>query len=190
MTAQEEEQKLSKESINDDYDSPWKEAVEQYFPEFMAFYFPVANAEIDWSIAHIFLDQELQAVVHDAELGKRFVDKLVRVSLLNGDENWIYLHLEVQGSKQAEFAERMFVYNYRLYDRYRRPIASMAVLADKHIHWKPTSYGYEVLGCKHSLEFPVAKLTDYSDKLEKLLLLDNAFALITAAHILTQQTRK
>jgi hypothetical protein len=34
----------------------------------------------------------------------------------------------------TEFAERMFVYNYRLYDRYRRPIASMAVLADEHKH--------------------------------------------------------
>ena len=24
----------------DDYDSPWKDAVEHYFPEFIAFYFP------------------------------------------------------------------------------------------------------------------------------------------------------
>jgi hypothetical protein len=23
-----------------DYDSPWKEALERYFPEFMAFFFP------------------------------------------------------------------------------------------------------------------------------------------------------
>jgi hypothetical protein len=28
------------EILNDDYDSPWKEAVERYLPEFMAFYFP------------------------------------------------------------------------------------------------------------------------------------------------------
>jgi hypothetical protein len=84
----------------------------------------------------------------------------------------------------------MFVYNYRLYDRYRRPIASMAVLADKHERWKPASYGFEVLGCKHTLEFAVAKLTDYLDKAGELLASDNAFALITAAHILTQQTRK
>jgi hypothetical protein len=66
----------------------------------------------------------------------------------------------------------------------------MAVLADEHEQWKPTSYGFEVLGCKHTLEFPVAKLTDYHDKVDKLLAADNAFALITAAHILTQQTRK
>jgi Domain of unknown function (DUF4351) len=33
-------------------------------------------------------------------------------------------------------------------------------------------------------------LTDYHDKVDELLASDNAFALITAAHILTQQTRK
>jgi len=175
---------------NDHYDSPWKEAIEHYFPEFMMFYFPDAYAVIDWSKEHVFLDQELRAVVQDAELGTRFVDKLVRVTELSGEESWIYIHVEVQGTRQAEFAQRMFVYNYRIFDRYKKPVASLAVLADEHKHWKPTSYGYNVLGCRHTLEFPVAKLTDYDEKLDELLASENAFGLITAAHILTRQTRK
>jgi hypothetical protein len=154
---------------NDHYDSPWKSAIEHYFPEFMVFYFPDAHAAIDWSKGHVFLDQELRALVQDAELGTRYVDRLVRVNLLNGDEKWIYIHIEVQGTKQAEFAKRMFVYNYRIYDRYDRPVASLAVLADQHKHWKPISYGFSVLGCKLTLEFPVAKLTDYENKLDELL---------------------
>ena len=174
----------------DHYDSPWKEAIEHYFPEFMMFYFPDAYAVIDWSKEHVFLDQELRAVVQDAELGTRFVDKLVRVTELSGEESWIYIHVEVQGTRQAEFAQRMFVYNYRIFDRYKKPVASLAVLADEHRQWKPTSYGYNVLGCSHTLEFPVAKLTDYDEKLDELLASDNAFELITAAHILTRQTRK
>ncbi len=84
----------------------------------------------------------------------------------------------------------MFVYNYRIYDRYKRPVASFAVLADEHKRWKPSTYGFSLLGCKHTLEFPVAKLTDYEDKLDELLASENAFGLITAAHILTQQTRR
>jgi len=143
-----------------------------------------------WSKEYVFLDQELRAVVQDAELGKRFVDKLVRVNVLNGEEKWIYIHVEVQGTKQAEFAKRIFVYNYRIFDRYDRPVASLAVLADTHKNWKPTSYGFTVLGCKLSLEFPVAKLTDYKERLDELLESDNAFGWITAAHILTQKTRK
>ena len=129
-------------------------------------------------------------VVQDAELGTRFVERLVRVQVLNGGESWIFIHVEVQGTKQAEFAKRMFVYNYRIFDRYEKPVASLAVLADEHKQWKPSSYGFAVLGCRHTLEFPVAKLTDYEDKLDELLVSDNAFGLITAAHILTQQTRK
>ncbi len=176
------------EDLNDEYDSPWKEALEHYLPEFMAFYFPDACAKIDWSNEPVFLDQELRAIVQDAELGRRFVDKLVGVTLQGGDEGWVYIHIEVQGTRQAEFAERMFVYNYRLYDRYRRPVASMAVLADEHSNWRPDCFGFEVLGCKHNLMFPIAKLSDY--QVDELLKLDNAFALITAAHVLTQQTRK
>ncbi len=156
----------------------------------MAFYFPDAYAGIDWTKEHVFLDQELRAVVQDAELGTRFVDKLVRVTELSGTESWIYIHIEVQGTRQTEFAKRMFVYNYRIFDRYEKPVASLAVLADEHKQWKPTSYGYAVLGCKHTLEFPIAKLTDYDEKLDELLASENAFALITAAHILTRQTRK
>ncbi len=66
----------------------------------------------------------------------------------------------------------------------------MAVLADTHKQWKPTSYGFTVLGCKLSLEFPVAKLTDYEERLDDLLESDNVFGWITAAHILTQKTKK
>ena len=175
---------------NDHYDSPWKDAIEHYFPEFIEFYFPDAYAGIDWSKEYVFLDQELRAVVQDAELGTRIVDKLVRVTEISGTETWVYIHVEVQGTKQAEFAKRMFVYNYRIFDKYEKPVASLAVLADDHKQWKPTFYGYALLGCKHTLEFPVAKLTDYEDQLDDLLVSENAFGLITAAHILTRQTRK
>ncbi len=177
------------ESAKDRYDSPWKEAIDQYFSEFISFYFPEAYDGIDWSKEHIFLDQELRAVVQDAELGTRFVDRLVRVTELCGDESWIYIHIEVQGTRQPEFAKRMFVYNNRLFDRYDRPVASLAVLADEHKMWKPSSYGFSVLGCRHTLEFPVAKLTDYEGHLDELLASENAFGWITAAHILTQKTR-
>jgi hypothetical protein len=63
----------------DEYDSPWKEALEQYLPAFFALFFPRAHAEIDWSRPPVFRDKELQQVVRDAALGRRLVDKLVQV---------------------------------------------------------------------------------------------------------------
>ena len=181
---------ITKETSTDDYDSPWKDAIDHYFSDFLAVYFPNAFKQIDWTKDYVFLDQELSAVVQDAELGKRYVDKLVRVTLLNGDEKWIYIHIEVQGKRQKQFAKRLFVYNYRIFDRYDRPVASLVVLADAYPNWKPCFYHYEVLGCQHRLDFPMAKLTDYHDKLNVLQHDDNPFAIITAAHILTQQTKK
>ncbi|WP_229262819.1 hypothetical protein [Duganella radicis] len=95
--------------MNDDYDTPWKEVVTRYFPEFMAFYFPDAHAAIDWSRPYDFLDQELAALSRDAALGKRLLDKLVRVHLHDGGEQWVLIHLEVQGFSDAGFAERIFL---------------------------------------------------------------------------------
>ena len=46
---------------HDEYDPPWKEAVDNYFPKFIAFYFPDAYVLIDWTEEPIFLDQELRA---------------------------------------------------------------------------------------------------------------------------------
>ncbi|MEK6737891.1 MAG: hypothetical protein AABY74_04415 [Planctomycetota bacterium] len=31
------------------YDSPWKQAIEAYFPDFMRFFFPGIYDEIDWN---------------------------------------------------------------------------------------------------------------------------------------------
>ncbi|HLA36370.1 MAG TPA: DUF4351 domain-containing protein [Rhodocyclaceae bacterium] len=174
----------------DDYDSPWKEALERYFPEFMAFYFPAAHASIDWRNGYLSRETELRQVVRDAELGKRFADALVQVTLDTGTPEWIYVHVEVQGQRQTQFAQRMFVYNYRLYDRFECPIASLAVLADDDEYWKPDHFAFDVLGCRHSLHFPVVKLTDYASKLESLPSEANPFALVTAAHLLTRQTRQ
>ena len=61
---------------NTEYDSPWKEIIQLYFEDFMLFFFPQVHQEIDWNKGFEFLDQELQQVVRDAELGKRLVDKL------------------------------------------------------------------------------------------------------------------
>ncbi len=174
---------------SDAYDTPWKDAITRYFPEFMAFYFPLAHAEIDWRQAHVFLDQELAQIVQDAELGKRLVDRLVQVSTRDGGEQWVYIHVEVQGQHDANFPERLFTYNYRLYDRYRRPVATLAVLADDGENWKPTHFGYRLFGCEMGIRFPTVKLLDYADQVEALLADTNPFALVTAAHLFTRKTK-
>jgi hypothetical protein len=174
---------------NDDYDTPWKEVVTHHFPEFMAFYFPAAHAAIDWSRPHTFLDQEFAALARDAELGKRLLDKLVSVHLLDGAQQWVLVHLEMQGWHDRDFAERIFVYNYRAYDRYRRAVASLALLTDGSQHWRPDAFGYRLLGSEMGIRFPVVKLVDFADRLEELESHPNPFALVTVAYLQARQTR-
>ena len=42
-----------------DYDSPWKEALDQFFPAFLAFFFPKVHGLVDWSRGYEALDQKL-----------------------------------------------------------------------------------------------------------------------------------
>jgi hypothetical protein len=81
--------------MTDDYDSPLKEILERYFRDFMAFFFPHAAAQIDWSRGYETLDKELAQVVLDAELDRRYADKLLKVCLIDGSEEWLLVHIEV-----------------------------------------------------------------------------------------------
>ena len=93
-------------SPRSDHDSPWKEALEGWFPEFLALLFPAVHADIDWSRGHRFLDKELQRIVRDAKTGRRYADKLVGVHRRDGRPAWVLVHVEVQGEPEAAFLER------------------------------------------------------------------------------------
>ncbi|HWE61006.1 MAG TPA: hypothetical protein VHB98_04785, partial [Chloroflexota bacterium] len=102
----------------DDYDSAWKEALGEYLGECLALLFPQVHAGIDWSRPYVFLDTELQQIVRDAALGRRHADRLVQVWLLDGENAWLLIHVEVQSQHETGFAKRMFVYYYRIFDDY------------------------------------------------------------------------
>lgn len=173
----------------DSYDSPWKDALKHFFPDFLAFFFPHAYADIDWRLGYEFLDKELQQIVRDAKLGRRYADTLARVWRQGGEEAWVLIHVEVQGQQQAAFAERMYVYNYRLYDRYRRQVASLAVLADEQPGWRPQEFGYELWGCRVGLTFPAVKLLDYGLRWSEIETSQNPFATVVMGHLKAQETR-
>ena len=175
---------------NTSFDSPWKEVVEIYLPEFIAFFFPEAYDAINWDRGFEFLDQELQQVARDAELGKRFVDKLVKVYLNDGQETWILLHIEIQSQYEQNFAERIYVYNYRIYDKYRRNVVSLVVLGDESENWRPTEFGSKLFGCEIQFTFPSVKLLDFAQVSESLADDVNPFAVVVLAHLTANETRK
>src|SRR5580692_2668469 len=129
-----------------DYDSPWKEALDRYFERCMSLFFPQAHADIDWTRGYEMLDKELQPIVRQSKQGRRYVDKLVKVWLVSGEERWLLIHVVVQTWKEDDFPRRMHVYNHRIFDRYDREVISLAILADDDPDWRPSQYGYSRWG--------------------------------------------
>jgi hypothetical protein len=173
-----------------DYDSPWKEALDKYFEAFLALLFPEVHRQIDWSRGYEVLDKEFQQVVRDADLGRRYVDKLVKVWTKDGGECWVLIHVEVQTTRDPEFPHRVYVYNYRVHDRYNRPVASLAVLADDDPDWRPTEYRSNLFGCEAGIRFPPVKLLDFAAHTAVLEASTNPFAPVVLAHLKAQETRR
>ena len=170
-------------------DTPWKQILESYFPQFMAFFFPEAYSQIDWMKGFEFLDGELQQISRESETGKKITDKLVKVYLRNGEEQWIVAHIEVQNQKEDNFGERVFVYFSRLRDKFQREVASFAVLGDTDPNWRPDSFARETLGFSLQVFFPIAKLVNYKKRREELEASDNPFAVVVQAHLAAQATK-
>lgn len=182
------------------YDSPWKVSVERLFPHFVEFFFPEIHALIDWSRRFKFLAQELQQISAGIEgelnkqarayaRGKRAplrVDLLVEVYFNDGHKGRILLHLEIQNERDPFFDERLFVYHYRIFDKTREPVITLALLTDFDAAWRPGKYVRELAGCSVEFNFPVRKLTDYND--EELAASRNPFAFIARAHLEARRT--
>jgi hypothetical protein len=171
-----------------DYDSPWKEALDAYFEAFLALLFPQVHAQIDWSRGYESLDKEFQQVVREAEVGRRYVDKLVKVWTKDGIERWVLIHVEVQTTRDAEFPSRMYTYNYRIFDRYNRPVASLAVLADDDPTWRPKEFRNSLFGCEAGIRFPSVKLLDFAAQEAELEASANPFAKVVLAHLKARET--
>jgi hypothetical protein len=172
-----------------DLDSPWKDVLRAYFPQAMQFFFPNTAALIDWNRPYEFLDKEFQTISRDAEVGRRYADQLVKVWLLEGTEVWLLVHLEIQSQRESGFAERVFVYNLRIFDLYRQIPVSLAILCDESLSWRPNSYVVNYPDTRHTFEFGIVKLLDWSDRIEELESSNNPFAIVVLAHLKVIETR-
>jgi len=170
-------------------DGPWKEAIEQFFPEFFEFYFPHVHSAVDWARGYEFLDKELEKLAPEAEIGRGTVDKLARVWLTHGEETWLLIHIEVQNQPQREFPARMFRYHHRLRDRYDRMPVSIAVLGDDRPAWRPDHYAEESFGCRVRFDYLTTKLLDFAPEMLTALENPNPYAAFTLAHLETLATR-
>ncbi|HEY2566630.1 MAG TPA: hypothetical protein VGH95_02820 [Candidatus Aquirickettsiella sp.] len=172
-------------------DTGWKSVLDSYFPRLLEFFYPHLYEKIDWTKDYQFLDKELQAITREAAVGKRCVDKLVRVNSYSGQQAVVLLHLEIQGQRQAHFAQRLFDYYCLLHLRYKQPIIVLAILTDDSPSWRPTRYQSLVW------EQPVIHFSFYTNKLldyrgQELILGENKnpFAWVVLAQLAAIETKQ
>jgi hypothetical protein len=176
-----------------EYDSPWKELLEQAFELFVAFFFPKLHKEIDWSVGYESLDTELRKLLPEAAVGKRISDALVKASTketAGGGRDLRYVHVEVQCQVEDNFTNRLDDYNHLFKLRYNHPIITVVLLGDPDPDWCPTQYLFECAGYRKEITFPAAKLLDYRGREEELEKDESPVALLVLAHLLTLTTRR
>jgi len=172
-----------------DNDGGWKHILSAHLKDFVEFFWSEAYQAIDWTRPYELLEQELMAIGVNEEIGKRCVDKLFKVHLLNGQEQWLLLHIEVQNTKDEAFPERMFTYFYRIFDRYNKDIASMAVFADLNQDWRPNEYRRKIWGSEIIRKYEVVKLIDYQPQIEELKSHRNPFAMVVLVQLAAMESR-
>jgi predicted transposase/invertase (TIGR01784 family) len=119
--------------------------------------------------------------------GKKMADRLVKVYLKDGRENWILVHLEVQGYYEVEFSSRMFKYFYRIYDKYNKKIVALAIFTEDRENYKPNSFDYDFHGTKLNYEYNSYKILEQRE--EELLKLNNPFAMVILAGLYTLKSK-
>jgi hypothetical protein len=173
-----------------DPDGAWKEFLENYPEQIIERCFPETYPDIDFSRGVEFLDLELAQIIRRGRIGRKAVDKLLKVYLKNGGEEWLLLHVEIQGRREADFPERLFVYAYRLYEKYRRPITTLAILTDADPTWRPEGFGWRRWGGGMQHWFLTSKLLDFAPRRAELEASADPAAVMILAQLAVLELRR
>jgi predicted transposase/invertase (TIGR01784 family) len=170
------------------YDLLWKDVISELFEEFLLFFSPDLSEKIDFTKTPQFLEQELQKIYPESESSKRIADKLVKLQLKGGKEQWVYVHIEVQGDYKKNFPKRMFQSFYRIFDRYEQEIYALALFTDDSSKYNKDEYHYDFLGTNLTYQYNTYKIATQSES--ALLQSQNPFALAVLAGLYLIKSKK
>jgi hypothetical protein len=139
----------------------WKGILEDIFDDFLRYMIPNAEEIIDFEKGFVFLDKELNELFSaDENAGTAHVDKLVQVYAKSGEEEWILVHVEVQGYYDNTFARRMFRYFTRIFEKYNKPVTAFAIFTDNQPGFFPSVYEYDFVGTRLTYKYNIFKVLE------------------------------
>lgn len=156
----------------------WKGILEEVFDDFLRFLSPKCELVLDLDQGIEFLDKELEQVFppENDVYSPKVVDKLIKVFTRSGKEEWILVHVEVQGQYHHDFPQRMFSYYYRILDKYQKPVTAYAIFTEGTRKARPAVFEIAFLGTSVRYKFNTYKISSQSE--EELRSSDNLFALV------------
>lgn len=171
-------------------DKIWKNVISKFFSSFTEFFLPELHENIDFNQKPRFLDNELLKITQKSIGKNRTSDKLVEVSLKDGTNKWILIHIEIQDSKKDDFSFRMFQYFYRIFDKFNKKIVAVAVYTDSNKTFKPNEYKDSFFGTQISYKFNTYKILDQKNNIEELKQSKNPFSLVVLASFYYLESKK
>ena len=151
---------MEDERQDSDYDGAWKELLRSNLMESLEDCFPDFVKLIDWNYEPEWLDKEISQIIWQSGHRNRQVDLLFKVRLLDGRDQWILCHLEIQTSYEADFEFRIDQYNSGLKWMFRRDVLTLVILADLSPDWRPTEHHFKMGGFESLCRFPICKILD------------------------------
>lgn len=165
-------------TANTDKDGIWKDAIEQYLPLLLKRMMPELYEDVDFSQNLTYLDKELrdtiQVTLSEEHNAAKFIDTLIQVPLKTGKNQWVLLHIEVQGEGGDDISLRMILYCCLIFAHYRRMPVALAILTDKRpLKETPGIFEFREYGTELIYKYNLFEV--YNQKDEELLDSDNPF---------------
>ena len=177
------------------FDGIWKEFIREYWPSILHDVIPDLYEAADIGRGAEFLDKEMNEISQQLDnvngsVSRWYVDSLIRIWLKDGREEWVLLHIEIQGRGGEMISRRMFRYSCMIFLRYGRHPVAMAVLTAKRPKKEgdPAVYHAEMFGTVTEYRYHTLKTYDYQD--EELLASDSPVHLFIYAVKMAVKYRK
>ncbi len=175
-----------------DHDSTWKDLIDRFFYPLLEMALPELYQDTDTTKKHSLLDKEFRDILNTSDptihTSPHFADYVIRVPLKKGGEEWLILHIEVQGEGGNDLPTRMFHYQSMIFDHYQKNPVALAVITDKRPEKEADYFSHSHYGTEIVYRYNKLALSDLND--DELLESDNPMALAFYAARVALQSKE
>ncbi|MDR3164153.1 MAG: hypothetical protein LBU13_01080, partial [Synergistaceae bacterium] len=129
-----------------DYDNLFKSVLKEYFWDALRIFLPALYNVADKNVPPKFLDNELKKVTFDLEGGANRSDMLAEIKLMDGGNELVLCHLEVQGEGGDDLPTRMMRYRDAIHLHYKKEPVGIAVITAQRPQDEKTFYSSDMFG--------------------------------------------